>query len=423
MFTSDQKKMIALSSLGGALEFYDFIVFVFLAKTLSALFFPVREGVLPLIETYGLFAVGYIVRPLGGIFFGHFGDKLGRKKIFIATVLLMALPTFLMGCIPTYQQVGIFAPLLLLFLRILQGLSLGGEIPGAMVFVTESVATERRGFACGIIFFGINLGILLGSFVSTLFIHWLSAQSLLQWGWRIPFLLGGVLGILSFYLRKKMQETPLFVSMQQHCVSKVPIKEVFASFAGKVGQGITMASLGAVLVTLLYLFMPTYLVTFFNFPLDKVLTLNTVVIAVFSFQVILMGYLSDKIGYIKMLRLGMLGLMLFSYPIYKMFGLQNFAIACVAIAILAILNGLITSSFPIILVTLFPTRIRYSGVALVYNVGFAFASGLTPVLVTSLIHWTRNVFLPAYYIMFFVMLAFVVTLVMRESNRTALTNQ
>jgi MFS family permease len=421
MLTTEQKKIIVLSSLGGALEFYDFIIFVFFAKILSALFFPVIDKVAALIATFSVFAVGYFIRPLGGIVFGHFGDKLGRKKTFIATVLFMAIPTFLIGCLPTYQQVGLLAPLLLLFLRVLQGFSVGGEIPGALVFVSETAPVAHRGFACAIVFCGINFGLLLGSFVANLFMHYLSPQDLIQWGWRLPFLLGGLLGIVSFYLRKKMQETMLFQKMQQtQQHAKLPIKEVLHAFPDKIGKGMVLTAMGAALVSLLYLFMPTYLATFFNFSLEKVTTLNTIVIAIFCGQVLFMGYLADKYGYVKILRIGAVGLAFLSYPLYKLFGLQDFIVVIIVTACFSILGGFITSTFPMILVSLYPTRVRYSGVAFVYNLGFAIMGGLTPVLATSLIHWTNNLFVPGLWLAMLAMVTFIVSLFIRETRAMGL---
>lgn len=415
IFTNDQRKMIVLSSFGGALEFYDFIIFVFFAKILSQLFFPAQDSVISLMATFGLFAVGYLMRPLGGILFGHLGDKLGRKKTFVATVILMAIPTFLMGFLPTYQQVGILAPILLIALRMLQGLSVGGEVPGAIVFVTETVPSQHRGLACAVIFFGLNMGLVFGSLLASLFTTWFTQEQLMTWGWRIPFCLGGLLGGLGFYLRRRMAETPLFQAVQQ--TAKWPIKEVLREYPGKIGQGVMLASLGAVLVSLLFLYMPTYLSTFFHFSLSKVMTLNTIMLSVFSFQVLLMGYWSDRVGYLKLMRFGMIGFILLSYPLYCLFTLQNDEWMIIAVVSLALLSSFITSCFPSILVGLYPTQVRYTGVALVYNIGFAIAGGLTPLFATSLIHWTDNLLSPSFYLATLALLAFVVTFFMRSEDR------
>ncbi len=187
-------KTLTLAALGGALEFYDFIIFVFFAAVVSDLFFPVdMPEWLRQVQTFGIFAAGYLARPLGGIIMAHFGDKVGRKKMFSLSILLMALPTLAMGMLPTYQSIGIAAPLLLLLMRVLQGAAIGGEVPGAWVFVAEHVPRKRVGFACGTLTAGLTAGILLGSLVATLLNTVMSQDAILAGGWRIPFFLGGSL--------------------------------------------------------------------------------------------------------------------------------------------------------------------------------------------------------------------------------------
>lgn len=421
IFTKDQKKIIALSSLGGALEFYDFIIFVFFAKTLSDLFFPSTDPTIGLMKTFALFAVGYLMRPLGGILFGHFGDKLGRKKTFIATVMLMAIPTFLISLLPTYQQVGLLAPTLLIVLRLLQGLSVGGEIPGAIVFISETVAFKHRGLACAIAFFGINCGMMLGSLIAAVFDHCLTAEQLSQWGWRIPFFLGGIFGLLSFYLRRNMYETPLFEFMQKNKqATNFPIKEVLKNYPVQVGQGAILTAFGATLVALLYLFMPTYLSTFFDYPLAQTMTINTVMLMVFSSIIIGMGYIADKFGYIKIMRIGMLGFVLLSYFAYSLFTFNNMSLVIIATVILSLMSSLITSTFPNLLVELYPTKVRYTGVALVYNLGFGVAGGLTPLIATSLIHWSHNRLAPSFYLMLVAGVAWIVSMYLKNKHVVSL---
>lgn len=188
-------KTLTLAALGGALEFYDFIIFVFFAAVVGDLFFPAdMPEWLRLVQTFGIFAAGYLARPLGGIVMAHFGDLVGRKKMFTLSILLMALPTLAMGLLPTYASIGIAAPLLLLLMRVLQGAAIGGEVPGARVFVAEHVPRRRIGFACGTLTAGLTVGILLGSVVATVINTTLSPQSIAGGGWRIPFLLGGMFG-------------------------------------------------------------------------------------------------------------------------------------------------------------------------------------------------------------------------------------
>ena len=221
-------KTLTLAALGGALEFYDFIIFVFFAAVVGALFFPadIPEW-LRQVQTFGIFAAGYLARPLGGIVMAHFGDLVGRKKMFTLSILLMAVPTLAIGLLPTYESMGIIAPLLLLLMRILQGAAIGGEVPGAWVFVAEHVPVRRIGIACGTLTAGLTIGILLGSVVATINTS-MTQQAVHDWGWRIPFLLGGAFGLVAMYLRRWLQETPIFLEMQQRkaLAQELPVKTV-----------------------------------------------------------------------------------------------------------------------------------------------------------------------------------------------------
>ena len=204
-------KTLLLASLGGALEFYDFVIFVYFANSIGKLFFPPdMPAWLKDLQTYGIFAAGYLARPVGGIVMAHFGDMLGRKRMFTLSVFLMAVPTLLVGLLPTYSALGYGAPILLLVLRILQGAAIGGEVPGAWVFVSEHVPAKRVGMACGMLTGGLTSGILLGSLAATAVNVNLAPEQVLDYGWRIPFLLGGLLGLLAVYLRSYLQETPVF---------------------------------------------------------------------------------------------------------------------------------------------------------------------------------------------------------------------
>ena len=208
--TRDDYRTLALSALGGALEFYDFIIFVFFAQALGQLFFPPEiPDWLRQAQTYGVFAVGYFVRPLGGMFIAHFGDLLGRKRMFTFSILMMAAATTGMGLLPVYAQLGAWAPIALIFLRIVQGAAVAGEIPGAWVFVSEHVPANRIGFACGTLTAGLTAGILLGDTVATTINSHFTSAEISAWAWRLPFVFGGILGLCSVYLRQLLQETPI----------------------------------------------------------------------------------------------------------------------------------------------------------------------------------------------------------------------
>jgi MFS family permease len=421
MFTSEQKKILALSSLGGALEFYDFIVFIFLAKILGELFFPAASAIASLMGALAVFAIGYLARPLGGIIFGHFGDKSGRKKTFVATVFLMAIPTFLIGLLPTYHHIGILAPCLLIILRLLQGFSVGGEIPGAVVFSVETIMINNRCFATGLIFFGINTGMLAGSFFSSLLLHGLNSQQLMSWGWRLPFLLGGALGLLSYYLRKRLQETPIFKQLEKkEAHAHLPITTVFRHHPSKLFQSIILTAMQAIIISTFYLYMPTYLASFFHFPLDKLLALTTVNILLLMLPVLAISYWSDKIGRKKIIMVGTLFFCIFPYPLFSLFQHNDFHLVIFVALLCTLFAGCIMGCFSCMMAELFPTHVRYSGVAISYNVGFGIVGGLTPLIVTSLIHWTNNSLAPSWFLMAIAIVSFITLLFVRETYRAPL---
>jgi len=421
MFTSSQKKIIALSSLGGALEFYDFVIFVFLAKLLGELFFPTISPLASLMASLAVFAIGYLARPLGGILFGHFGDKFGRKTTFVTTVMLMAIPTFLIGLLPTYHSVGILASIMLVILRLLQGLSVGGEIPGAIVFITESVATERRGFATGLIFFGVNMGLLTGSLVSAFLNDFLSTEQLMSWGWRLPFLFGGLLGFVSYYLRKQLSETPAFslINNAQNII-KLPAKEVLTKYTSPLLRVMALACLQAVIISITILFFPTYLATFFHFPLEKLLNLNTFNILLFAAPTLFTSYLSDKIGRKKVILVGILFYILAIYPLYSLFHYQDFSLVILVSLACGLFGSFIAGVFPCMSSELFPTQVRYTGVAMSYNFAFGIIGGLSPLLATHLIHRTGNLIAPSWLLIFGAVIAFLAWLTTRETYQIAL---
>ncbi len=226
---SSDHRTLFLAALGGALEYYDFVIFVFFAPAIGQLFFPQSiPDWLRQLQTFGIFAAGYLARPLGGIVMAHFGDLVGRKRMFTLSVLLMALPTLFMGLLPTYENIGVMAPVLLLLFRLLQGAAVGGEVPGAWVFVSEHVPPRYVGYACGTLTAGLTLGILLGSLIASAVNHRFAPAEIVDYAWRIPFLIGGLFGLLSAFLRRWLHETPVFIEMKQRkkLAAEVPLKAV-----------------------------------------------------------------------------------------------------------------------------------------------------------------------------------------------------
>jgi len=412
-----ERKVIFLSTLGGALELYDFIIYVFLAGTLSELFFPHQNSLASLMEVFGVFAIGYFVRPLGGIIFSHFGDKYGRKKSFMLTLMLMALPTFLMGLLPTSQSIGVWAAVLLVSLRLLQGLAIGGEIPGAITFAGEHVNPLYRGLTCGIIFFGINLGLMLGSGMNVLLGTTLNHQQFISWGWRIPFLLGGLLGVLSFYLRRQLTETPIFLNYSKKLQDEsIPLIVALKSHPKALLRGVALTALGATNISLLFLYVPTYFSSVLHYPKDLVNQLNTLNIFLFSGLLILTAWLSDRLGRRLLLRIGSLGFVLLAYLLFFWLTEEKISHLIIVMIIFSVLGACVQGVFACTLIELFPTQIRYTGTALTYNLGFAIFGGLAPLTATYLISKTGDLAAPAYYLMAAAFLCFIATLGLKNKQ-------
>ena len=376
-----QAKILALASLGGALEFYDFVVFVFFAATMGTLFFPAdMPAWMRLVQTFGIFAAGYLARPLGGVLMAHFGDLSGRKRMFMLSILMMAVPTLLMGLLPTYAQIGVAAPLLLLLLRILQGAAIGGEAPGAWVFVSEHVSPRHRNLACGALSLGLLAGILLGSLVARAVNAQLDEAQLLAWGWRLPFLLGGVFGLLAMLLRRQLHETPVFAELQARRAlsAELPLKAVVRDHPAAVALGLLLTWLLTAAVVVVILMMPTFLQGM-GVSRDAALAGNALAVLAAMTANLIAGTLADRFGAGRLLALWSLLLGVTFWWFYGeaqagAYSPWHYAIAGSAVGL--------TAMVPAIALSGFPARVRFSGLSFSYNLAYAIAGGLTPVLLS-----------------------------------------
>lgn len=404
MLNLSQRRLLLLSALGGVLEFYDFVIYALLAVYIASAFFPFSHGAGALLATFATFSVGYFARPVGGVLLGHFGDKYGRKRTFTFSILLMALATLCMAFTPTYANIGIAAPIILTGLRILQGISVGGEIPGAVAYVSESMP-ERKGLACGIIFFSLTSGVVLGSLAIALLKSFISTDAMYSWGWRIPFFIGGIFGIFSYFMRRNLEEPKMFTEIKGKLVT-LPIVEVLHSRPTNALCGGLIVSTGASAMTLLLLFMPTYM----SQVLHKVSNayswfqvFTSFMAAIFS---IFIGILADKIGAKKVVYLVVFSGLICALPIFIIFA-HHFSWYLLALLLSAYLSGAGTCSVAILLPELFETHYRYSGIALSYNIGYALFGGLTPLIAMLLIDKTGLTIAPAFYLMGVYILAYI----------------
>ncbi|ADE10562.1 MFS transporter [Sideroxydans lithotrophicus] len=390
-------RTLALAALGGTLEFYDFIIFVFFAGAISKLFFPHdMPDWLSQTQTFGIFAAGYLARPLGGIIMAHFGDLFGRKRMFMLSILLMALPTLAIGLLPTYAAIGIWAPLLLLALRVFQGAAIGGEVPGAWVFVAEHVPQRHVGFACGTLTAGLTGGILLGSLVATAVIRSYTPAELLADGWRMPFILGGAFGLVSVWLRQYLHETPVFKEMQarQQLASELPLKTVVRAHRPAVVLTMLMTWLLSAAIVVMILMTPTLVQKLFAIPAAVALQSNSIATLFLSIGCIAFGALADRFGAGRVLAAGCMALGASSWLLYS-----QLSAAPEHIYVLYALNGFfvgVIGVVPSTAVRLFPPAVRFSGLSFAYNVAYAVFGGLTPVLVSLMLGFDS--FAPVHYV-------------------------
>ncbi|KEQ13683.1 hypothetical protein GZ77_15375 [Endozoicomonas montiporae] len=386
-----------MTSLGGFLEFYDFIIYALMAVYIADQFFPSHDSFTSMLTTFATFSVGYFVRPLGGLVFGHLGDRFGRKPTFVATVLIMALSTFLMGCLPTYSQVGLWAPLMLVGLRVLQGFSIGGEIPGAMTYLSETV-DRRRGLVMSLLFMVLANGVVFGSLVHAFMLWWLPVDEMKAWGWRIPFWLGGTMGICSYVVRKQFQESDLFLQLaKRKAQSAVPLFHLLQSHRRQLLVGIFLILPVATSMTLLFLFTPGYLTKMLGYSAGDVALAGSIGIFLSSVVFIAFGLLADTVSLRSLLCVASGIIVLFSVPVFYWYGAGVDVYSVMLVS--ALIQGSITGVAPLALSELFPVNVRYSGIAFCYNVSFALFGGLTPVIAMTLIGWTNNLQSPAWYLM------------------------
>ncbi|HVW68536.1 MAG TPA: MFS transporter [Steroidobacteraceae bacterium] len=400
---SSQWRVITLSSLGGALEFYDFVIYSMFAQYIGMAFFPATGPLDSLMYSFSVFAVGYLARPLGGIVFSHFGDKYGRRRVFIVSILAMSTATIGMGLLPTHESIGTTAAVLMVSLRLLQGFSLGGELPGAITFVVET-APRTAGFAAGFIFFCVNSGVALASGLSLVVHEVLSEPQIVAWGWRIGFLFGGLLGLVSFWLRLSLEETKEF-QLLRHTAAKRPFLELMKSHPAPVIIGISSMVATAGFNGLLFA-MPAFLPRVMGYtPVDAIKAQN-VCLVVLSFGLLTAAWLGDRIPRRWILGCGALALLLLSVPFFNAAHERSMGLlalfACAGVAA-SLVNGPMSG----VVADLFPTRIRFSGVAVSFNLAFSIFSGIAPLAATYLVARTGSPVGAAYYMCFCALLTLV----------------
>ena len=394
--TRPELRTLGLASLGGVLEFYDFVIFVFFTGAIGQLFFPAAQpDWLRQIETFGLFAAGYLARPLGGIVMAHFGDRSGRKRVFTLSVLLMAAPTLLIGLLPTYAAIGPLAPLLLLAMRLMQGAAIGGEAPGGWVFVAEHVPAERTGLAVGLLTGGLTGGILLGSLVATGLNFAFTPADILGGWWRLPFLAGGAFGFAAVRLRRWLRETPVFAAMQARAASReLPLRAVLRDPGPAVLAAMARPWLLTAAIVVVVLMTPSLLQKLFAVPAREASLANLAGTAALCLSTVAVGAAIDRFGLRRTAPPVLLRLVGGTYALYL--GAAHHAPTLLPLYALAGAGAGAATLTPVLMIRAFPPAVRFSGLSVSYNVAYAVFGGTTPRLIAWLAGLDRLA--PAHYV-------------------------
>lgn len=414
---SDIKKNITGGIIGNVLEWYDFAVFGYFAPIIGAHFFPSNNPIASLLSAFGVFAAGYFARPLGGVIFGRIGDRFGRKTALQASIMLMAIPTFLISLLPTYTTIGLIAPVLLIILRLLQGLSVGGELIGSMCFTTEIAPSDKRGFWGSFAQCSSIGGVLLGSLVSAIIHGLLTPAALASWGWRIPFIAGLGIGIFGLWMRKELTETSDFESTKESGnLSPSPVLDVITKMPGRIFHAAMLVMLSGGGFYLLFVWWPAFLSSVVFPPVKQALSINVISMSVLMTVIPVSGWLSDKYGTRPLHIISALGIAIASYPLFVLVSHATFSSALVAQLIFAVILGIFIGPVPVTLSRMFPSHLRYSGMGLGYNISLSLFGGTAPFIATWLIFKFNSIGVVAYYLIFMATISLISSFRLKEEN-------
>jgi len=411
-----RRKAILTGVIGNVLEWYDFGVYGYFVSIISELFFPSSDPLSSLLLTFGVFGVGFVMRPVGSILFGIYGDRHGRRKALSAVIFLMAFSTLAIALLPTYAQVGIVAPILLVIIRLLQGLSAGGEWGGSTAYLVEYAPEGKRGWIGSWQQVSVGGGFLLGSLSAALITQILTHDELYAWGWRIPFALGILVGALGAYLRWRLTDTPAYIAIEQHGeVAQAPFTEAVTKYWRETLTifGMTLHNTVAYYIPLVY--MTSYIRNVGKLSASTSLWIGTTCITVFVILIPFWGALSDRVGRKPLMLVSCVGFIVLSYPLFMMASSGNLALAFAAQLTMIVFLSFFSGACPAAYSELFPTRIRYTALSVGYNTAVAIFGGFAPFIATWLIQQTGNILSPAYYLIAAAMISFVVILRIRET--------
>ncbi|WP_031087350.1 MFS transporter [Streptomyces sp. NRRL WC-3549] len=413
---STLRRATAGATVGSVVEWFDVAVYGYLAGVLGKVFFPASDPTTQLLSSFAVFAAAFLVRPLGGIFFGTLGDRIGRQKTLAWVIVSVSIATLCIGLLPSYASIGLLAPALLVLLRLIQGFSAGGEMGGASAFVAEYAPKKRRGYLVSLVEMGCILGFLLGSLVVMVLHFALSAEQVQDWGWRVPFLMTAPLGFIGLYIRNKLEETPEFAELRARGgLAKHPLRESVTQHWRSILRTAGFALFQNAALYVILTFIPSYQETTLGHTATLASVSAVVSMSLVCLTIPLTGALSDVVGRRPVLG-GACGLaLLFAYPLFVLMDSSNTTLVVLAHCGLGLILGTFLGPTLAAMNEMFSTRVRYGGFSLGYNFSVSVFGGTAPLLVTFLVARTGIVASPAFYIMASALITLVVVLTTKET--------
>jgi MHS family proline/betaine transporter-like MFS transporter len=418
------RDVVAASFIGNFVEWFDYAVYGYLATVITRVFFPESSPTTGLLATYAVFAISFIIRPVGGLIWGHFGDKIGRRNALSVSILVMSIATFCVGLIPGFDQIGYAAPILLLITRMVQGFSASGEYAGASAFLAEYAPERRRGLLTSVVPASTAAGLLFGSLLAALLTAVLSTEQLDAWGWRLPFLLAAPLGLIGRYIRIRLEDTPKFQEMERNLTveSNTPLSILFTRHRRAIVIAFGVTCLNAVAFYLLLSYMPTYLSEQLHVDETASFVIASITLACYICFIFGMGALSDRFGRKRVLIAASICFVVGTVPLFSAldaFGLIGIALIQITLSAFLTMND---GTLPTFLAEIFPTRVRYSGFAFSFNAANALFGGTAPFVATLLITLTGSNLAPAWYLVAAALVAMVAMLAARETAKAPLAD-
>ncbi|MCT7662169.1 MFS transporter [Mycobacterium deserti] len=410
------RRAVRGAAIGNTVEWFDFAIYGFLATYIAEKFFPPGDETAALLNTFAVFAAAFFMRPLGGFFFGPLGDRIGRQRVLALVIILMSVSTLAIGLVPSYDTIGVFAPLLLLFLRCVQGFSAGGEYGSGACFLAEYAPDKHRGFVVSFLVWSVVVGFLLGSVTVTGLETLLSESAMDSYGWRIPFLIAGALGVVGLYIRLRLGDTPDFEQLRDEGeVASSPLKEAMRTSWRPILQITGLVIVHNVGFYIVFTFLPSYFTKTLEFTKTDAFVSITIASLVAMILIPPLGALSDRIGRKPLLFAGALGFAIFAYPLFVLLNTGSLVAAIAAHAALAAIESVFVCASLAAGAELFATRVRSSGYSIGYNVSVAVFGGTAPYVATWLVDRTGNDISPAYYVIAAAVATFLTVLTMRET--------